>query len=124
MISLATTLTKSSAFADRYKKGWAFTCNALLKLLESPPVASNSDDTMIEQDPDDMSFGVGFTQLSTVKQSAKDEWPDIQDVRKWVSETLRGTDAGTGGRISGFAQERLPPESKVVLAAYLPAIST
>jgi len=77
VISLTKTLANSEAFANRYKKGWAFTCEALLKLLELPPLPTAKDDIIAENDVDDMAFGVGFTQLNTVKPRQRDPWPEI-----------------------------------------------
>ncbi|KAL9104414.1 MAG: hypothetical protein Q9163_000619 [Psora crenata] len=119
VISLTKTLTDSKAFAEKYKKGWAYTCEALLKLLQNPPLPTASDDVITEQDPDDLSFGVGFTQLTTIRRSLRDQWPDITDVKKWVGEYIRAADVRYKGKIAEFAQERLPPEARRVFAAYL-----
>ena len=119
VISLTKTLTDSQAFAEKYKKGWAFTCEALLKLLENPPMPTSSDDTIVEQDPDDMSFGVGFTQLTTIKRPPRDSWPEIMDVKSWVSSFLKEADKRLARRISTFANERLSAEARSVFAAYM-----
>lgn len=119
VISLTRTLTDSNAFAEKYKKGWAYSCEALLKLLENPPIPPAADDIIVEQDPDDMAFGVGFTQLTTIKRAAKDYWPEVVDVKRWVGESLRAADTRHKGRITSFAQERLSPEAAPVLAAYM-----
>ena len=116
VISLTKTLTNSAAFAERYKKGWAYTCEALLKLLENPPILATTDDVILEQDPDDMSFGVGFTQLTTIKKPVRDQWPEITDVKKWVGEYLRAADVRLKGKISDFAQERLLSEASPAFA--------
>ena len=44
---------------------------------KNPPMPTSTEDTIAEQDPDDMSFGVGFTQLTTIKRPPRDGWPDI-----------------------------------------------
>jgi exportin-2 (importin alpha re-exporter) len=120
VISLTKTLTDSVAFASKYKKGWAYTFEALLKLLENPPVPSTiSDDVIAEHDVDDMGFGVGFTQLSTTRPSVRDLWPDITDVKVWVSEFLRARDKSLDGRLKGFAEERLTVDAKTLFAEYL-----
>lgn len=119
MISLTKTLTNSAAFAEKYKKGWGLTCNALLKLLENPPTLAASEDVIAEQDPDDMSFGVGFTQLTTIKRPVRDQWPEITDVKAWVSGFLKAADQKDNGKISTFAQDRLSAEAVPVLAAYM-----
>ena len=119
VISLTKTLADSAAFAERYKKGWAFTCEALLKLLENPPEPTTSEDAITEQDPDDMSFGVGFTQLTTIKRPTQDRWPEITDVKKWVGEYMRAANARQNGKISTFAQERLSSEAKAVFGTYV-----
>ena len=105
VISLTKTLTQSNAFAEKYKKGWAFSCEALLKLLENPPIPPATDDIIAEQDPDDMSFGVGFTQLTTIKRPPRDHWPEISDVKKWVSECLRTADGRTN--VSAVANKQI-----------------
>ena len=112
-------MTDSAAFAEKYKKGWAFTCEALLKLLENPPTMVVTEEMITEQDPDDMSFGVGYTQLTTIKKVARDQWPEVTDVKVWVNEYLRAADKRHGGRISNFAQDRLSPEAAPILAAYM-----
>lgn len=112
-------MTDSIAFADKYKKGWAYTCEALLKLLENPPTPAAVEDIIVEQDPDDMSFGVGFTQLTTIKRPIRDQWPEIMDVKSWVSEYVRAADARQNGRIASFAQDRLPAEMAPAFAAYM-----
>ena len=119
VISLTKTLTDSQAFAEKYKKGWAYTCDALLKLLENPPLPPTVDDNVAEQDPDDMSFGVGFTQLTTIKRPPRDIKPEIKEVKSWVNACLKEADARLGGRITTFARERLSAEAAPVFAAYM-----
>ncbi|KZF21366.1 putative importin alpha re-exporter [Xylona heveae TC161] len=119
VVSFTKTLSDSVAFVEKYKKGWAYTCEALLKLLENPPLPVSADDTILDQDVDDVSFGVGFTALNTCKKAPTDPWPEISDVKKWVGLYLRQADAKHGGRISVFAQERLSPEARQVLAVYM-----
>ena len=119
VISLTKTLVNSSAFAEKYKKGWAYTCEALLKLLENPPILAANEDIITEQDPDDMSFGVGFTQLTTIKRPLRDPWPEVADVKVWVKSFLKAADANGKGKISSYAQERLPPEAAPILAMYM-----
>ncbi len=119
VISLTKTLADSASFVDKYQKGWAYTCEALLKLLEDPPLPSASEDLMIDQDVDDMGFGVAFTQLTTCKRVARDQWPDITDVKRWVGEYLRGADTRHAGRITRFMQERLSEEARTALHAYM-----
>ncbi|KAL8771323.1 MAG: hypothetical protein Q9209_003228 [Squamulea sp. 1 TL-2023] len=121
VISLCKTLTNSIAFAEKYKKGWGFTCETLLKLLENPPIITSTDDTIADQDVDDMSFGVGFTQLQTVKRPARDYWPAVTDVKSWVSQELQSTNTRHGGKIKNFAEERLAqsPQTLQVLSMYM-----
>ena len=119
VISLAKTLTNSTAFANTYQKGWAYTCEALLKIMENPPVPSTTDEIIVDHDVDDMSFGVGFTQLTTIKKSPKDSWPEITDVKKWVGEYFRAADARQQGKLGRFAQERLSAEARQALASYI-----
>lgn len=119
VISLTKTLTDSVAFAERYKKGWAFTCEALLKLLENPPILTNTEDMIVEQDPDDMSFGVGFTQLTTVKRPVRDQWPEITDVKTWVKNWFVTANGRQNGKMTRFAQERLSAEVAPMFSAYM-----
>ncbi len=66
-----------------------------------------------------MSFGVGFTQLTTIKRPVKDHWPEITDVKVWVEAYLRNADQRQHGKIKGFAEERLSDEAKPFFAQYL-----
>lgn len=119
MISFTKTLINSAAFADTYKKGWGFTCNALLELLVNPPVPATTDDLIADYDVDDTTFGVGFTQLTTVKKPARDPWPEVTNVKTWVSETLNTANRRDNGKISAFAKDRLSTESLHSLAMYM-----
>ena len=119
VISLTKTLADSKAFVERYPKGWALTCNALLKLLEDPPVVSRENDAIAEVDVEDSSFGVGFTQLNTVRRVAPDPFPDVTDLRSWVGQYLKAADQRHGGRIAKFVNETLSPDAKKVLTAYM-----
>lgn len=116
VISFVQTLCSSDAFAQKYKmKGWALTAEALLKLLENPPVPTTTDDVIVDQDVDDMSFGVGFTQLTTVKKPIKDQWPEITDVKSWVGQQLRKNRP----KMAQYTRERLSPQAQSMFAAYL-----
>ena len=119
VISLTKTLTDSKAFAVRYQKGWAKTCEALLKILENPPMPVSSDDAVVEVDVDDLSFGVGFTPLNTCKKVAKDDWPEAVNVKAWVGEYLKAADTRKNGELAGFVQARLPKDAQDVLISYM-----
>ncbi|KUJ11751.1 Cse1-domain-containing protein [Mollisia scopiformis] len=119
VFSLTKTLTDSQAFANKYAKGWGKTCDALLKLLENPPVPVSSDDIGAEVDVDDIGFGVGFTPLNTCKKIARDEWPEVTDVKSWVASYLKSADARRDGAIGGYANTRLEPEAQAVLISYM-----
>lgn len=119
VVSLTRTLASSQAFAERYAKGWAFTCEAMLKLMLNPPVPAATDDLIPDQDVDDVGFGVGFTQLNTCKRPNVDPYPEIGDVRAWVGTCLRQADAQGGGRIAEFIQQRLSPETQQALQTYM-----
>jgi exportin-2 (importin alpha re-exporter) len=119
VISLTKTLTDSQAFAVTYAKGWGKTCEALLKLLENPPEPVTKDDVVAEADVDDLSFGVGFTQLNTCKKAAVDEWPEVQDVKTWVGSYLRDANARHDGAISSYVDERLNSEARSLLVEYM-----
>ncbi|KAN0103021.1 Cse1 domain containing protein [Hyaloscypha variabilis] len=119
VVSLTKTLADSQAFAVKYVKGWGKTCEALLKLLENPPMPVTADDVVVEVDVDDLSFGVGFTPLNTCKKVPKDEWPEVTDVKSWVGSYLKAADARRGGAVAGYVNERLSPEAKAVLVSYM-----
>lgn len=123
VISYTKTLCDSSAFGTRYQKGWGFTCNHLLELLKNAPkVALGAGDEIVnEADVDDIGFGVGFTPLNTCKRSARDDFPEITDVEKWVTEYLTQANQRHGGAIAKYVQERLSPEAKAALSPYLKA---
>ncbi len=118
-ISLTKTLADSQAFVERYPKGWPLTCNALLKLLEDPPVVSRAGDAIAELDVEDSSFGVGFTQLNTIRRPTPDDFPEVTDLRKWVGHYLKAADQRHGGRIGKVVNETLSPDAKKVLTAYM-----
>lgn len=120
VLSFTKTLANSEAFANRYKKGWAFTCEALLKILELPPLPASKDDLIAEHDVEDMAFGVGFTPLNTVRAQPRDPWPETgADLKAWVGNYLKEADKKSNGRVAGFAQERLGDEAKAVLSSYM-----
>lgn len=119
VISFTKTLTDSQAFAVKYIKGWTKTCEALLKLLENPPMPVAADDLVAEADVDDLSFGVGFTQLNTCKRAPRDDWPEVTDVKSWVGSYLKTADGRHSGAIAGYVNERLSPEAKAVLLSYM-----
>jgi exportin-2 (importin alpha re-exporter) len=115
-ISLTRTLADSQAFADRYaKKGWGFTCEALLQILINPPLPLAADDTIDERDVDTLGFGAAFTQLNTCKFPPRDPWPQVQDVKAWVGQTLREADTRHSGRIGQFVNEKLDDRGKAAL---------
>jgi exportin-2 (importin alpha re-exporter) len=118
-ISLTKTLADSKAFVERYPKGWPLTCNALLKLLEDPPVIAAGNDVIADADVEDSGFGVGFTQLNTVRRSTPDAYPEIGDLRQWVGQYLKAADQRHGGRIGKVVNESLSPDAKKVLNAYM-----
>ncbi|KIW27127.1 uncharacterized protein PV07_06896 [Cladophialophora immunda] len=117
-ISLTKSLADSQAFVERYPKGWPLTCNALLKLLEDPPLPPKADDAIAELDVEDSSFGVGFTQLNTIRPPPLDPFPEITDLRRWVGHYLKAADQRHGGRIGRVVND-MSPDSKKVLNAYM-----
>ncbi|KAK2764938.1 importin-alpha export receptor [Arachnomyces sp. PD_36] len=120
VIGYTKTLANSEAFASRYKKGWGFTCETLLKLLEQPPIPAAKDDIITENDVDDMAFGVGFTQLSTIRPVVRDPWPEVPaDIKAWVGTYLKEADQKHQGRVSSMVQERLSNDAKNVLLSYM-----
>ncbi len=122
-ISLTKTLCDSERFAVRYVKGWSLTAEALIKLLVNAPVIVADTGIVAEQDVDDLSFGVGFTQLNTCKRQAKDIWPEIAEVKPWVAQYysaggLAGTSADSA-TLKKWLDERLQPEVRQAFMAYL-----
>ena len=118
-ISFTKLLADSERFIDTYPKGWPLSCNALLKLLETPPVIAAAADNIADHDVDDMGFGVGFTQLQTVKPPTRDSFADITDLRKWVGQYLRAADGRHNDRIGKLVNEGLSPVAKAVLMSYM-----
>jgi exportin-2 (importin alpha re-exporter) len=115
-ISLTRTLADSQAFVERYaKRGWTITCEALLKLLINPPLPPTADDTIDERDVDTLGFGAAFTQLNTCKFPPRDPWPQVQDVKAWVGQTLREADTRHSGRIGQFVSEKLDDQGRAAL---------
>lgn len=119
VISLAKICGDSEAFISRYPKGWPFTCNALLKQLEEPPLPAAKDDAIQDHDVEDSSFGVGFTTLQTVKKPTSEVWPEIVDLRKWVGQYLKEADSRHGGRVGKMVQDTLGDDAKKVLNVYM-----
>lgn len=121
VVSLTKTLTSSEAFVERYKKGWALTCDALLKLLINPPnvTSAQAETHAAEQDVDDPSFGVGFTQLNTCRRGLRDAYPEITDVKAWVGSYLKQKNGETNGKVASFVNERLSDGSKAALGPLL-----
>jgi len=118
VISLTKTIADSELFAEKYTKGWGFTCEALLRLMLDPPVPTKDDDIIVEQDVEDVSFSVGFTQLNTCRRAQKDPYPEIHDVKTWIGQCLKEANDRHGGRITTFI-ERLSAETQQTLIAYM-----
>ena len=119
VISLTKSLTDGQCFVERYQKGWALTCEALLKLLINPPIAAGGDDAILDHDVDDLSFGVGFTQLNTCRKMPKDPFPEVPDVKVWVGQQLKEAEGRTGGRIGNYVQNRLNDQQKGALMSLM-----
>jgi exportin-2 (importin alpha re-exporter) len=119
VVSYTKTLADSEAFVSRYPKGWGLTTQRLLELLINPPVPPTQDDIIPDADVDELGFGVGFTQLNTCKKPAKDQFPEVRDVKSWVGAYLKDANGRHNGRIVQLVEERLSPEVKVALAEYL-----
>ncbi|KAK7535633.1 CAS/CSE protein [Phyllosticta citricarpa] len=116
VVSFTKTLADGQAFIERYSKGWALTCEALLKQLLNPPVAPANDDVIADaQDVDDLGFGVGFTQLNTCKKAPVDPFPEVGEVKKWVGQYLRDADARNNGRVGSYVQSRLSEQARTAL---------
>ncbi|EGE07484.1 chromosome segregation protein Cse1 [Trichophyton equinum CBS 127.97] len=113
IISFAKTLAYSEAFASRYKKGWGFTC-------EPYYIFSTRSYLITGDDVEDMAFGVGFTQLTTIKMPPRDPCPETgPQVVQWVATYLKEQNSKSNGKIQNFAQERLDPQILPGLAKLL-----
>lgn len=122
-VSLTKTLADSQAFVTRYPKGWPLTCNALLKLLENPPIPVRDGDLIMDQDIEDSTFGVGFTSLNTIRKTPVDPFEDIpsmepNDLRRWVGQYLKAADQRHGGRI-GQVVANMSNDAQKVLTGYM-----
>ena len=123
-ISLTKTLCDSERFAVRYQKGWTFTAEALIKLLLNAPVITATSQEIVEADVDDLSFGVGFTQLNTCKRQTKDLWPEIADVKAWVAQYytqggISKPETPDAATLKKWLDQRMSPEVKAAFVANL-----
>jgi exportin-2 (importin alpha re-exporter) len=121
VVSYAKTLGDSKAFAERYAKGWAFTCDSMLDLLknEASVTAGYGDDIINEADVDDIGFGIGFTPLLTLKRGSRDDFPEITNINAWVRDYLKSANERQGGALVGFVNTRGSAESKALMGSYL-----
>jgi exportin-2 (importin alpha re-exporter) len=122
VVSYTKTICDSPAFATRFQKGWAHSTRMLLALLVNPPTIAGGvgDEIIAEADVDDIGFGLTYTALNTCKPVARDDYPEITDVKKWVSDYISAANQRHNGAIIGFIQERLGDQEKHALATYLP----
>ncbi|KAI3323164.1 CAS/CSE protein [Xylariaceae sp. AK1471] len=120
VISFAKSMGDSQAFAQRYAKGWRFTCEAMLKMLMNPPKVTlgAGDEVVNEADVDDIGFGLGFTPLNACKKAARDDFPEVQDIQQWVRQYLMDANTRHNGAIAGY-MERLTDEGKQALSMYV-----
>lgn len=121
VISLTKTLCDSTVFAQKFMKGWGNTCRILLSLLANPPAvaAGGGDEILAESPVDDIGFGTSYTPLNTCKPPARDDFPEVQDVPKWVKEYMVSANQRHSGALQGFISERLPPDQQQAIAQYL-----
>ncbi|KAK3944125.1 CAS/CSE protein [Diplogelasinospora grovesii] len=121
LISFTKTICDSTAFAQRYAKGWGFTTNHLIDLLKNPPqvTAGFGDELVAEADVDDIGFGIGFTPLNTCKRGPRDDFPEITDVPAWIRQYIVAANQRHSGAIARFASERLSAEAIEVFKPYV-----
>ena len=120
VVSLTKTLCDSQVFAQKFAKGWASSCRILLSLLANAPVVSAGvGDDIVTESLDDIGFGTSFTALNTCKPTARDDFPDVQNVAVWVKEYMVAANSRHGGAIEGFISQRLPPEQQQAIAQYI-----
>lgn len=77
------------------------------------------NDIILDHDVDDLSFGIGFTQLNTCKKTANDPFPEIVDVKEWAGKYLKAANDRHQGRISTYVDTRLSQEARSTLVAYM-----
>ncbi|KAI1823352.1 CAS/CSE protein [Xylaria intraflava] len=120
VISFAKSMGDSSAFAQRYVKGWRFTCEAMLKMLLNPPKVTmgTGDEVVNEADVDDIGFGLGFTPLNTCKKAIRDDFPEVHDIQQWVRQYLMEANTRHNGAVAGY-MDRLTDEGRHALAMYV-----
>ncbi|KAJ5326387.1 Armadillo-like helical [Penicillium brevicompactum] len=105
ILSFAKTLANSEAFATP---------------SGASPLPASRDDIIADADTEDMSFGVGFTPLNTIRAVQKDPWPETgADLKVWVGTYLKEADKKQNGRVSQFASTRLDDQSKAMLGSYI-----
>lgn len=85
----------------------------------NPPVPAAQDEVIPDQDVDEVSFGVGFTALNTCKKPPNDPFPEIQNVKDWVSQYIKAANSRHNGRIGQLMQERLQPDGREAMSVYL-----
>lgn len=121
VISFAKTLGDSAQFAQRYAKGWRFTCEAMLKMLGNAPSVTlgTGDEVVNEADVDDIGFGLGFTALSSCKKQQRPDFAEVTDLAQWVREYLTQANARHNGAIVGYVQERLDDQGRQALGMYM-----
>ena len=66
-----------------------------------------------------MGFGVGFTELVTIRRPPTDYFPDVVVGKQWVGQELSTANAQSNGVIAGFVRERLTADSQKALMAYM-----
>ena len=121
VVSLTKTICDSQVFAQRFAKGWATTCRNLLALLVNPPTVTSGtgDEIMQEADVDEIGFGTTYTALNTCRPSARDEFPEIQNIAAWVKEYVVAANQRHSGAVEKFISERLGPEEQQAMVQYL-----
>ncbi|POR37756.1 Importin alpha re-exporter [Tolypocladium paradoxum] len=121
VVSLTKTLCDSQAFAHKFMKGWGNSCRILLSLLANPPAVSAGlgDEIITEASVDDIGFGLSYTALNTCKPVARDDFPEVLNVTKWVKEYMAAANQRHGGAVEGFITQRLPPDQQAAIARYM-----
>lgn len=121
VVCLTKTLCDSQVFAQKFAKGWGNSCRILLSLLANAPVVSAGvgDDIVTEASLDDIGFAMSFTALNTCKPTARDDFPEVQNVAVWVKEYMAAANTRHNGAIEGFISERLPADQQQAIAQYI-----
>lgn len=104
-----------------YVKGWGFICMNLLDFFKNlfRVVVGFGDEFFVENDVDDIGFGIGFMFLNMCKCGFMDVYFEIIEIEKWVGQYVKEVNVKMNGQIMWFVQERLVFEVQQFFVFYL-----